>query len=418
VLVFGAIHLKRQQKDKGKNNHEPKQPSIAHHPYFFSRYEFIARRVYIASARPSPTEVVAPSTAVPTEAVQDLEPISQADLVDATWQWVASRQPLSAPTQMVPDPERYTLNFNEDGSLFVQADCNTSRGAYELLGSTLTLNQGITTLALCARESKYDLYSSLFERVTGVGNLEGQLVLLLDDGAAAMSFANAGEAPVETAPPTIEGDPAAVLGPPTGVENFDNANNWTTFDGECFSSEITGGQIVMTAKGVPQSSCWEVSWPQLDNFYIETSQVMPQTCDPQDRFGLLFRAPDNYRGYLYGFDCGGGYSLTIWDGQQTTTLVEPTGQPLPVTPPPLLPSTVNFPVPPAYAPQVVMREPAMVRSGPTLEFPVMGVAPNGTRAEVIGLHDSYREKHNLIALIMVVLIVSVVFLVIVDLDRS
>ncbi len=37
---------------------------------------------------------------------------------------------------------------------------------------------------------------------------------------------------------------------------------------------------------------------------------------------------------------------------------------------------------------------------------------------LIGVYDSYREKHNLIALIMVVLIVSVVFLVIIDLDRS
>lgn len=35
-----------------------------------------------------------------------------------------------------------------------------------------------------------------------------------------------------------------------------------------------------------------------------------------------------------------------------------------------------------------------------------------------GVSDSYREKHNLISLIMVVLIVSVVFFVIVDMDRS
>jgi hypothetical protein len=37
---------------------------------------------------------------------------------------------------------------------------------------------------------------------------------------------------------------------------------------------------------------------------------------------------------------------------------------------------------------------------------------------LIGVHDSYREKHNLIALIMMVLIVSVAFLVIIDMDRS
>lgn len=37
---------------------------------------------------------------------------------------------------------------------------------------------------------------------------------------------------------------------------------------------------------------------------------------------------------------------------------------------------------------------------------------------LVGVHDGYREKHNLIALIMVVLIVAVVFLVIIDLERS
>ena len=37
---------------------------------------------------------------------------------------------------------------------------------------------------------------------------------------------------------------------------------------------------------------------------------------------------------------------------------------------------------------------------------------------LIGVYDSYREKHNLIALIIVVSIVAVVFLVIIDMDRS
>ncbi len=37
---------------------------------------------------------------------------------------------------------------------------------------------------------------------------------------------------------------------------------------------------------------------------------------------------------------------------------------------------------------------------------------------LIGVYNSYREKHNLIALVMVVLILSVVFYVIMDMDRS
>jgi len=32
----------------------------------------------------------------------------------------------------------------------------------------------------------------------------------------------------------------------------------------------------MTANGVPQFSCWEVSWPVLENFYLDTTQIMPQ----------------------------------------------------------------------------------------------------------------------------------------------
>ena len=375
-------------------------------------------------------------------------------------------------------------------------------------------------------------------------------MLLVDEGTSAMSFVNAGESPVEAPPAVVEGDPAVVLGAPDGVENFDSANHWTNFTSVCFNSEITGGQFVMTANGVPQFSCWEVSWPQLQNFYLETTQLMPTTCQPDDRFGFIFRAPDTNRGYLYGFNCAGQYSLTVWDGETTTTLVRPTasdairqgpgavnvmglmafgedialyangeflqsvsdftfldagkfgyfvraatdspftvrydqlrvwsledelfppdltqtfptedlptpgpnvptgearvnvnvrtgpstlfpilgtamqgdtgqilginpngtwyavsvppnrvgtgiawvsadfvnltnptGQPLPVIIPPLLPATVNFPAPAPNVPQVVMREPATLRSGPTLEFPVFGVAANGSRAELIG----------------------------------
>jgi len=480
----------------------------------------------------------------------NLNPITQEELVDTLWQWTNLVETPPAADVGVGDPENYDLVFRSDGSYSAKADCNRLNGTYVINGSQLTINPGITSLAACEPESRYDQYLSLLWRVTGVGEQEGMLVLLLDDGAAAMSFVNAGEAPVVTTPPNIEGDPTLVLGDPDGVENFDNANNWSTFSNDCFTSEITGGQFVMTANGTSQFSCWEVSWPQLDNFYLETTLQMPETCDPQDRFGLFFRAPDTNRGYLYGFNCSGQYSLTIWDQEETTVLAQPTdsaaifatpgavnrmglmafgehyslyangvyletvsdftfldtgrigyfvraaseesftvrydqlrvwvledefyppsiaqplppielpeppsnvptgearvnvnvrtgpsmlfpilgtaqqgdtgeilgispdgfwyavsvptnrigtgigwssaqfvnltnptGQPLPVVTPPLLPAALNFPAPPASARQVTMREPATVRSGPTLEFPVMGVAPNGARAEVLG----------------------------------
>ncbi len=79
---------------------------------------------------PAPTETAAPPTAmpaVPTEAPQLLDPITQEQLVGAIWQWVGGREPMSSPPFQVPEPQKYTLTFNQDGSLFVQADCNTSR---------------------------------------------------------------------------------------------------------------------------------------------------------------------------------------------------------------------------------------------------------------------------------------------------
>lgn len=73
-----------------------------------------------------------------------------------------------------------------------------------------------------------------------------------------------------------------------------------------------------------------------------------------------------------------------WSAAQYVELSNPTGQSLPVITPPLLPPLVNFPIPPANAPQATMLEAATLRSGPTLEFPVYGVAPTGAKAEVLG----------------------------------
>ncbi|MFN2265849.1 MAG: META domain-containing protein [Anaerolineales bacterium] len=480
----------------------------------------------------------------------DLEPVTEDDLVDILWQWVSLIETMPASQSMIADSENYNLVFRADGTYSAKADCNQLMGSYELLGSQLRLEPGISTLAECGPDSSYDFYRSLLEQVDGVGTRDDVLVLVLGEDAGIMNFENSGAAPVVEEPQAIEGDPALFLGPPDGTEDFNNEQNWTTFDSPCFKSEITGGQFVMTAKGIPQTVCWEVSWPQLDNFYLETTYERPEACDPQDRFGMLFRAPDNNRGYLYGFDCGGNYSLSIWDGQTTTVLIEPTnsdailnepgdinrlglltfgedislyangvyletvvdftyleegkigyfvraasdspftvaydqlllwvledefypptavqplppvdipdpdpnvptgearvnvnvrsgpsmlfpvkgvaeqgdtgeilgispdgkwyavkvpttlvgtgtawvaadyvnltnptGQPLPVITPPLLPPLVSFPAPPANAPLATMIEQATLRSGPTLEFPVFGIAPTGSRAEVLG----------------------------------
>ena len=107
------------------------------------------------------------------------------------------------------------------------------------------------------------------------------------------------------------------------------------------------------------------------------------TAQQGDRGEILGTSPD---GYWYAVKVPTSVVGTgiAWSAADYVDLNNPTGQPLPVITPPLLPPLVNFPVPPANAPQVTMLEAATLRSGPTIQFPVYGVAPTGSRAEVLG----------------------------------
>jgi hypothetical protein len=122
-------------------------------------------------------------------------------------------------------------------------------------------------------------------------------------------------------PTPIPGDPEKELGNPDGRDDFSTKNNWTLFDDECFKSEIVDGQYVMTTKGKPLFFCWEVSWPSVQDYYLQTNMIMPESCTGDDSFGLFIRTPDLNQGYLVGLTCDGRYSMTLWDGEESKVLV-------------------------------------------------------------------------------------------------
>jgi uncharacterized protein YgiM (DUF1202 family) len=107
------------------------------------------------------------------------------------------------------------------------------------------------------------------------------------------------------------------------------------------------------------------------------------TAQQGDRGEILGLSPDGYW-YAVRVPTSAVGTGIAWSAVDFVDLNNPTGQPLPVVTPPLLPPLVNFPIPPANTPQVTMLEAATLRSGPTLEFPVYGVAPTGSQAEVLG----------------------------------
>jgi hypothetical protein len=139
--------------------------------------------------------------------------------------------------------------------------------------------------------------------------------------------------PTPTSPPAltptqtpVASDPRPGLGSPTIRDSFEDAANWNLFEDDHVRMEITGGQLVMTAFNPDFWNSWNFTGPQAQNFYLEiTGSSGP--CSGRDRYGLIFRAPENNRGYLFGISCDGSYSLWIWDGKTEMRLVEWTRSP-------------------------------------------------------------------------------------------
>jgi uncharacterized lipoprotein YbaY/uncharacterized protein YraI len=173
--------------------------------------------------------------------------------------------------------------------------------------------------------------SNRYSMQARIEDAEGSLLFISDTSIPVLTQGNPSEdveivvAPVGLTAPN---NPAILLGKPDGMDNFENQNNWSLFDSQCFKSEIKDGKFIMTSKGIEGSACWEVSWPKIQDFYTEVTIEMPESCNSNDRFGLLLRAPDNNRGYLYGISCDGEYSMTKWDGYETEVIVQPDTNPV------------------------------------------------------------------------------------------
>ena len=149
------------------------------------------------SPTPAPTEAPPPPSPMPVEPVSTLLPISQAELTAVTWEWVGGRDN-STTTYQVADSQNYTLNFADDGSLFVVADCNTSRSTYELSGETLTISPGATTRVACEPDSLSDQFLLQLEQASRVGTGFGNLVIVLADQVSELYFQGVAVTPATT----------------------------------------------------------------------------------------------------------------------------------------------------------------------------------------------------------------------------
>ena len=131
-----------------------------------------------------------------------------------------------AAQSVVPDPQNYTLVFQPDGEVNIEADCNMVGGAYTLEGASLTIALGPYAMVYCGDDSLAQLCLAMLGNVGSASLENGRLVLHLKDDAGQMVFDNGG--------------PAEAAGAETPAPDVVGALwNWESFKDQSGQNDIT-----------------------------------------------------------------------------------------------------------------------------------------------------------------------------------
>jgi heat shock protein HslJ len=78
----------------------------------------------------------------------DENPVSPTEVRNVTWKLETIERTGNA-TITIPNPEQFTVRFEDNGNLTVRADCNSCGGRYSLDGSSLSIGDVACTLIAC-----------------------------------------------------------------------------------------------------------------------------------------------------------------------------------------------------------------------------------------------------------------------------
>ncbi len=82
----------------------------------------------------------------------------------------------------ITNPERYTVEFTDEGRANIQADCNRCNGAYEARGSQLTMGPLACTRAFCGPDSFFDEYVAALGSASSFARNGNELVISYSSG--------------------------------------------------------------------------------------------------------------------------------------------------------------------------------------------------------------------------------------------
>ena len=111
---------------------------------------------------------------------EQIKSLAFAQMTESTFQWALSLDS-AGQEQTVEDPAAYTLDFDEDGTLVVKADCNQAGGTYSLAeDGSITLSVDTITLAVCPEGSLSEEFLGYFSSITSVVLDGDDLSIILD----------------------------------------------------------------------------------------------------------------------------------------------------------------------------------------------------------------------------------------------
>ncbi len=187
-------------------------------------------------------------------------------LFNSTWQWQSLES--SVLDINIANPEKYLIQFKEDGSIELQADCNLLQAAYTVadnqLNIDLTPTSAAALLAECPDGAMYELFLLALDTTTEFLFLDQNLVLFVGKEGNVMRFIEAGsqaiqiDAESEATPasqPTQSTPPANTN--PTGIVNAPDGINLRKGPGTEYPTlTIIANGTALNIIGISQDREW------------------------------------------------------------------------------------------------------------------------------------------------------------------
>jgi heat shock protein HslJ len=137
----------------------------------------------------APVLLAAPSTPEPSGVEMPPGELRlQLALTGVLWQWQGNAANDGEMTLEPDHPENYSVTFQEDGKLAIQADCNRAMGVYTLSESSIDLQIRGVTRMLCPPGSLMERFLGDLDQASSYSIDQGTLTLTLPADAGVMVF--------------------------------------------------------------------------------------------------------------------------------------------------------------------------------------------------------------------------------------